>query len=68
MPRLKQAQHWILSQILEKLELHDAAHGFRHGRSIVSNAQPHVGRDVIINFDLKDFFPSISYKRVKGLF
>jgi len=68
MPRLKQAQHWILSNILEKLELHDAAHGFRQGRSIVSNAEPHVGRDVIINFDLKDFFPSISYKRVKGLF
>ncbi len=34
----------------------------------VSNAQPHVGKDVIINFDLKDFFPSISYRRVKGMF
>jgi len=68
MPRLKTAQHWILVNILEKLELHDAAHGFRRDRSIVSNAQPHVGADVIINFDLKDFFPSISYKRVKGLF
>ncbi|HBE21158.1 MAG TPA: RNA-dependent DNA polymerase [Cyanobacteria bacterium UBA11149] len=68
MPRLKNAQHWILNNILEKLELHDTAHGFRHNRSIVSNAQPHVGSDVIINFDLKDFFPSISYKRVKGLF
>ena len=68
MPRLKKAQHWILVNILEKLELHDAAHGFRRDRSIVSNAQPHVGADVIINFDLKDFFPSISYKRVKGLF
>lgn len=68
MPRLKNAQHWILVNILEKLELHDAAHGFRRDRSIVSNAQPHVGRDIIINFDLKDFFPSISYQRVKGLF
>ncbi len=68
MPRLKQAQHWILSNILEKPELHDAAHGFRLHRSIVSNAQPHIGSDVIINFDLKNFFPSISYKRVKGLF
>jgi retron-type reverse transcriptase len=68
MPRLKTAQHWILVNILEKLELHDAAHGFRRDRSIVSNAQPHVGRDIIINFDLKDFFPSISYQRVKGLF
>jgi RNA-directed DNA polymerase len=68
MPRLKRAQHWILSNILEKLELHDAAHGFRRDRSILTNAQPHVAADVIINFDLKDFFPSISYKRVKGLF
>jgi RNA-directed DNA polymerase len=68
MPRLKQVQHWIFKQILEKLEPHDAAHGFRRDRSILTNAQPHVAADVIINFDLKDFFPSISYPRVKGLF
>jgi RNA-directed DNA polymerase len=68
MPRLKKAQHWILVNILEKLELHGAAHGFRSSHSIVTNARPHVGSEVIINFDLKDFFPSISYKRVKGLF
>lgn len=68
MPRLKSAQTWILTNILEKLPLHDAACGFRSGRSIVTNAEPHVGADAIINFDLKNFFPSISYKRVKGLF
>ena len=68
MAKLKQAQYWILANILEKLPLHDAAHGFRRDRSIVTNAQPHVGADVVINFDLQDFFPSISYKRVKGLF
>lgn len=68
MPRLKAAQHWILVNILEKLELHGAAHGFRTSHSIVTNARPHVGSEVIINFDLKNFFPSISYKRVKGLF
>ena len=67
MPRLKQAQHWILNNILEKVELHNAAHGFRKSRSIVSNAQPHVGAEVVINFDLKNFFPSISYRRIKGL-
>ncbi|MUG93371.1 RNA-directed DNA polymerase [Scytonema sp. UIC 10036] len=68
LPSLKQAQHWILQNILQKLEVHEAAHGFRNNHSIVTNATPHVGADVIINFDLKDFFPSISYKRVKGLF
>lgn len=68
MPRLKQAQRWILENLLEKVDLHDAAHGFRRERSIASNAAPHVGAEAIINLDLKDFFPSIAYKRVKGLF
>jgi retron-type reverse transcriptase len=68
MPRLKEAQHWVLHNILEKVELHNSAHGFCAGRSIVSNAKPHVGAEVVINLDLKDFFPSIAYKRVKGLF
>ncbi|BAY46068.1 RNA-directed DNA polymerase [Scytonema sp. HK-05] len=124
--RLKDAQYWILNNILKKLDssLHDAAHGFRSSRviktetngkndflrslqhleprhfgnlfnfwrrikstiylltlslssskikfgkrrSIVTNAEPHVGADVLINIDIKDFFPSISYRRVKGLF
>ncbi|OCR00713.1 RNA-dependent DNA polymerase [Oscillatoriales cyanobacterium USR001] len=68
MPRLKKVQHWLLTNILEKMALHTAAHGFRTQHSIVTNAQPHVQAEVIINFDLKDFFPSISYQRVKGLF
>jgi retron-type reverse transcriptase len=68
MPRLKGAQQWILENLLEKVELHEAAHGFRRERSIVSNAAPHVGAEVVINLDLKDFFPSIRYKRVKGVF
>ncbi len=68
MPRLKQAQHWVLQQVLERVSLHDAAHGFVGGRSIVSNATPHVGADVVINLDLQDFFPTVVMPRVKGLF
>ncbi|MEM7714371.1 MAG: reverse transcriptase family protein [Cyanobacteria bacterium P01_A01_bin.68] len=68
MPNLKQAQHWILTNILNQINVHEAAHGFCRQRSIITNAIPHVEKDVVINFDLKDFFPSISYKRVKGLF
>jgi RNA-directed DNA polymerase len=37
MPRLKKVQHWILSNILEKMALHTAAHGFRSQHSIVTN-------------------------------
>lgn len=67
MPRLKRAQYWILDNVFNKLETHSAAHGFVSGRSIVSNAVPHVGSAVVINLDLQDFFPTISYRRVKGL-
>jgi RNA-directed DNA polymerase len=68
LPRLKQAQQWILDNILEQIVLHPSAHGFRRGRSIVTNAQPHVGALVVINLDLENFFSSISYRRVKGIF
>jgi hypothetical protein len=68
MPRLKQAQHWILFQILDKVALHSAAHRFRSQRNILSNAAPHANRGLVIDLDRKDFFPSVSYPRVWGIF
>lgn len=66
--RLKRLQHWILEHILEPLELAEPAHGFRRGRSTVSNALPHLGAAAVINVDLRDFFPTVTFPRVKGLF
>ncbi len=68
MPRLKRLQYWILDNILNKIELHSAVHGFVKGRSICSNARPHIGSQIVVNLDLDNFFPTISYPRVKGLF
>ncbi len=68
MPRLKQAQHWVLQHILNPVKLHPAAHGFVSQRSIMSNATPHLQAELVINADLKDFFPTIGYRRVKGIF
>ncbi len=68
MPRLKRAQYWDLDNVLSRAPVHPAAHGFLAGRSIVSNAAPHVGQAVVINVDLKDFFPSIALPRVRGVF
>ncbi|HUP11220.1 MAG TPA: reverse transcriptase family protein, partial [Niastella sp.] len=67
MPRLKHVQYWILENILNKVAVHPAVHGFALQRSIISNAQPHVAKEVVVNVDVKDFFPSVHYKRVKGL-
>lgn len=36
--------------------------------NIVANAEVHVGKKFVLNLDLKDFFPSITAKRVKALF
>jgi len=65
---MAQCQEWIRINILDRVALHDAAHGFVHGRNIVSNAQPHVQQAAVVNADLKDFFPSITFPRVKGVF
>lgn len=65
---LAEAQQAILAGILNSLKIEDQAHGFVKGRSIVTNAQPHSEQDVVVNLDLKDFFPSITFRRVKGLF
>ena len=46
----------------------DSAHGFIRGRSIVSNAKMHVGKRTIINIDIVDFFNTISFKRIRGIF
>lgn len=68
MPRLKRAQYWVLDNILAKVPVHEAAHGFLPGRSIVGNARPHCRQDVVINLDVKDFFPSVGFGRIKGVF
>lgn len=67
-PRLKFVQRWILNQVLNNLTTHDAAHGFVRGKSIVTNAAVHSNSELLIKLDVKDFFPSVSWRRVKGVF
>lgn len=67
-PQLRWLQRQILDRILAKIPAHDAAHGFLEGRSIVTNAEHHVGAELVVKFDLQDFFPTIHYFRVLGLF
>jgi len=68
MPMLKSAQYWVLENILNKIPVHEQAHGFKADSSIVTNALPHLGQDVVVNLDFKDFFPTVNFVRVKGVF
>jgi len=65
---LKSIQRWILENILYKYQVSDNANGFVLGKSIKDNAQSHVGKEVVVNIDIKDFFPSITFNRVFYLF
>jgi hypothetical protein len=46
-------------------EPHEAATGFVLNKSIVDNAQKHVGHRYVFNLDLKDFFHTFDRNRVK---
>ena len=67
-PLLKSLQRKVLREIIEKIPPHPSAHGFVKGRSIVSNARPHVGRHTILKLDLENFYPSVRYRRVAAIF
>lgn len=65
---LKDVQEIILDEILDKIPTHPAAHGFVEGRSILTNARPHVGRRFVLKMDLKDFYPTVKYRRIVAVF
>ena len=66
--RLKIAQRTIARTILDQVQPDEAAHGFRTGRSILTHASQHAGRDIVLRMDLAEFFPSITAGRVIALF
>lgn len=63
---LRRVQGWILERVLSKAALEAPAHGFVPGKSILTNAQAHVKKSVVVNVDLKDFFPTVTFPRVMG--
>ncbi len=66
--RLKEIQRWVLREILVHVAEHEAAHGFTRGRSVVTNAQQHIGQEAVLTLDLRDFFASVAAGRVFGIF
>lgn len=64
--RLKALQRRLLPLLMEKLPVSPDAHGFLRGRSVRTGAEPHVGKAVVVRMDIRDFFPSVTYRRVRG--
>ncbi len=61
-------QKWIKREIVDKFLVSEYAKGFKKKTNIVDNALPHCNKDVLLNIDIKDFFPSITYDKVFRMF
>ena len=60
----KVAYNWLSENYSPK----SPAKGFIPGGGIIENAKIHRNKKLVICFDLKDFFPSITFARVQGMF
>nr|WP_241156881.1 reverse transcriptase domain-containing protein [Bacillus sp. FJAT-42376] len=47
---------------------HQRAHGFVKNRDIITNANEHINKRFVLNFDLENFFESINFRRVRHMF
>lgn len=71
LPSLKEIQHWILSEILvpaSKVMVSPVAKAFMPGKSLRDNARFHRRRKKVVALDIQDFFPSIGFGAVYGIF
>lgn len=61
--------NFILQNVYKKIyERKICVHGFIYGKNVRTNALAHAKREYVFNIDILDFFPSINFGRVYGLF
>ncbi|MBI1188721.1 MAG: TIR domain-containing protein [Alphaproteobacteria bacterium] len=65
---VRQMQKKLAPILAGAYEAHPSAHGFIKERGVLSNAKGHAGQRLVLNIDLEDFFPSINFGRIRGLF
>jgi retron-type reverse transcriptase len=65
---LKTLQDKIKRHILDKVPWLGCVHGGVKGRSVLSNALPHVRKDVVFKLDIEGFFPHVTPERVRRIF
>lgn len=65
--RLKIIQSSV-NRLLQRIDLPHEVYSYAKHKDSLGNARHHLNSKWILKLDIKDFFPSISYKRVKNLF
>ncbi|MBO6657824.1 MAG: retron St85 family RNA-directed DNA polymerase [Pseudomonadales bacterium] len=67
-PELANAQAWIKQEILDNLKATPSATAYVQGKSILENANEHVGKKMLLKLDVEDFFGSIDVKKITAIF
>ncbi|MCY4199361.1 MAG: retron Ec67 family RNA-directed DNA polymerase/endonuclease [Gammaproteobacteria bacterium] len=74
-PKLKKLQRHLanllcacLVEIDKNRDVSPVSYGFRKGETLAGNAKNHKRRRYVLNLDLKDFFPTFNFGRVRGFF
>ena len=65
---LKKVQRLILRRIFSEAPLPDGLHGGIPSRSPKTSAECHLGKDLVVNLDVRNFFPSASHRQVAEMF
>lgn len=59
---------FLEEKMKDKFKTINISHGFVKERNIITNAKIHKNKKIILNLDLKDFFDSFHFGRIKGFF
>ena len=58
---LRTIQRNLLHHVLEEFQISEFACAYKKGTSIVDNARPHVGAELVLKLDIQDFFDQITW-------
>ena len=67
-PALMRTQRWLAQNVLNEVAPHAASAAFTPNRSLMDAAERHAGCSWLVKLDVRNFFESISERRVYGVF
>lgn len=67
-PNIKILQQKLNTVLQTVYQVKPSAHGFASGKSVKTNADQHTKKRWVFNIDLDNFFHSIHFGRVRGMF
>ncbi len=66
--RIKRLQEILKNDLLEIYGEKECVQGFVKNKNILTNASKHINKTILINIDLENFFDTIHFGRIRGLF